>query len=580
MPIIQFDFDSIKERIKSSLSSKSEWADFLSYGVADNLIDPIAQELAYAMNYNEYLTYENFWQKARNKSSLLVQSTVHGYNVPRKKGAIGTLRVSTDSKFSSNNPTGNNVVISKFFQFSGNDIYVVADDNYILPYNSNYVDIQCKQGEYKSVKFLAQGNLYEEKLIVDDSVDNDFFELLVNGVPWKNVDTLFEYGATDLVYEIITQPDLSGVLLRFGNNIFGRKLEINDQVEFKYISTLGNNGNIFTSGIIKNVESQAFDTSGKPVKLYVNNISTITGGKDYPSLDEIRSLSPKVYQTGDRASSVDDYITKIKQFSYISKVNVWGAYETLLDEKKSLWTFIPSEENVVHVALLDFVYENLSDAQKTQVIEDLHTKNDPTDLIQFETVEKIPMAFYINAVASNSSYPLEQIRASIESVLIDNYAIENTDFNKNIYNSDFIRLIDEVNGVRNHNSYIRLLKEGQILTENYIGQFQLPIYPIDTTNTNFYIKDNTIEESQFEKFGECDGEGNIIGIGKYDTFGSKLNFSSGLGILVFRSGLDKNFDQYSIKIEYSSSDGDLLLKKRSDIFTYATSIISVVYPSV
>lgn len=580
MPIIQFDFDSIKERIKSSLSSKSEWADFLSYGVADNLIDPIAQELAYAMNYNEYLTYENFWQKARNKSSLLVQSTVHGYNVPRKKGAIGTLRVSTDSKFLSNNPTGNNVIIPKFFQFSGNDIYVVADDNYILPYNSNYVDIQCKQGEYKSVKFLAQGNLYEEKLIVDDSVDNDFFELFVNGVPWKNVDTLFEYGATDLVYEIITQPDLSGVLLRFGNNIFGRKLEINDQVEFKYISTLGNNGNIFTSGIIKNVESQAFDILGKPVKLYVNNISTIIGGKDYPSLDEIRSLSPKVYQTGDRASSVDDYTTKIKQFSYISKVNVWGAYETLLDEKKPLWTFIPSEENVVHVALLDFEYENLSDAQKTQVIEDLHKKNDPTDLIQFETIEKIPMVFYIDAVASNSSYPLEQIRASIESVLIDKYAIENTDFNKNIYNSDFIRLIDEVNGVRNHNSYIRLLKEGQILTENYVGQFQLPIYPIDTANTNFYIKDNTVEESQFEKFAYCDNEGNIIGIGKYDTLGSKVNIATGLGVLVFRSGLEKNFDDYTIKIEYINTTRDLILNKRSDIFTYATSIITVTYPSI
>lgn len=579
MPIIQFDYESIKNRIKNNLSSKSEWSGFLDYGVADNLISPIAQELAYAMNYNEYLTYENFWQKARNKSSLLVQSTVHGYSVPRKKGAIGTLRVSTDSKFSSNNPTGNNVVIPKFFQFSGNDIYVVADDNYILPYNSNYVDIQCKQGEYKSVKFLAQGNLYEEKLIVDDSVDNDFFELFVNGVPWKNVDTLFEYGATDLVYEIITQPDLSGVLLRFGNNIFGKKLEINDQVEFKYISTLGNNGNIFTYGIIKNVESQAFDILGKPVKLYVDNISTIIGGKDYPSLDEIRSLSPKVYQTGDRASSVDDYTTKIKQFSYISKVNVWGAYETLLDEKKPLWTFIPSEENVVHLALLDSVYENLSDAQKTQVIEDLHKKNDPTDLIQFETVEKIPMIFYIDAIASNSSYPLEQIRASIESVLINNYSIENTDFNKNIYNSDFVRLIDEVNGVRNHNSYIKLLKEGQILTENYAGQFQLPIYPIDSLTVNFYIKDIT-EEEDYILFAYCDEEGNIIGLNNYDTFGSKLNLTNGLGVLIFREGLTKDFNNYSIKIEYKSLNQDLILNKRSNIFTYNSSIIKVEYPSI
>ena len=49
--VISFDYDSILQRLRENFKSKSEWADFLSYSVIDNLISPIAQELAYAVRY-------------------------------------------------------------------------------------------------------------------------------------------------------------------------------------------------------------------------------------------------------------------------------------------------------------------------------------------------------------------------------------------------------------------------------------------------------------------------------------------------------------------------------------------------
>ena len=231
MSTIQFDFDSIKRRIKNNLSSKSEWANFLDYGVADNIIDAIVQEMAYQMQYDEYLTYENWWDKARNKSSLLVQSEVHGYTVPRKQGAIGTLLVSTDENFSKSH--GTDIIIPKYFQFSGNGIYVVSDSSYSFSSSENYVVLNCKQGESKQVKFLAFGNLYEEKFIDDSSIDNDMFDLYVNGILWQRVNTLFECGPEDRVYELKTKSDLSGVTIKFGNNVYGKKLSLNDVVEFK-----------------------------------------------------------------------------------------------------------------------------------------------------------------------------------------------------------------------------------------------------------------------------------------------------------------------------------------------------------
>ena len=125
------------------------------------------------------------------------------------------------------------------------------------------------------------------------------------------------------------------------------------------------NSNIYTSDIITNVESQAFDSSGYSVKLYCTNISSFIGGKDYPSIEEIREISPNVYQTGDRASSRSDYYTILQKMSDLSKISVWGAYETLIDNNKDPWGFIPTEQNVVHLAvLLGDEYESLDDLEE------------------------------------------------------------------------------------------------------------------------------------------------------------------------------------------------------------------------
>lgn len=579
MAIISFDYQSILNRMLTNLKGKSAWAEFLNYGVAENLYAPIAQEMAYQMGYGEYETVENMWSKARNRSSLLVQSPVHGYKVPRKKGATGELEISTSKNFDEVYSGGVNIQIPKFFEFSGNDIYVVSALTYTLSPSAESIKIRCKQGEYKSVFFLANGDIYETKEISDNSVDNDFFELYVNDVLWKCVDTLFESSGEDLVYEISTKKDLSGIVLKFGNDVFGRKLRTNDRVEFKYISTAGTQGIVYAPYIIDTVESQAFDSNGRPVKLYVRNTSAIMGGEDYPSLETIRTLSPRVYQTGDRASNVDDYITKISQFSYISKVNVWGAYETLLDEGKDLWEYISSDQNVVHLALLDLSYENLSDAEKTQVIKDLHAKCDPTDLISFETVTKIPLVFNVDATVKNSSYSLIQVKTNIETTLKDAYMIENMDFGVNIYNSDFVSMIDSVEGVRNHISSILLKEDNIMFSYSYFLQFSLPIYPIDYRKFSIYIEDTTEENPEYRLLAVSDINGSIVGVEGYNTGGSEINLTNGKGKLIVNSGLTKFYEDYRLRIMYASESIDLLLNNRADIFTYDSSDITVKYPS-
>ena len=579
--VISFDYDSILQRLRENFKSKSEWADFLSYSVIDNLISPIAQELAYAMQYNEYLTYENWWSLARNKSSLLVQSSLLGYSVPRKKGASGTLRVSTSKTF--NDSYGKDIYIPKFSQFSGNGTYVACVDDYILNGSENYRDIVVKQGEVKKVTFLALGDIYEEKTIEDGNIDNDFFQLTVEGQIWTKVDTLFDYGSDDMVYELYTKPDLNGVIIKFGNNVFGKKLSQNDQVVFTYLATDGSDGNLYLTNSINKVESTLYTVTtdsaetSKAVKTYCTNITTMSGGEDYPTIDEIRTLAPKLYQTGDRASSIEDYEAKILSYTdlNITKVNVWGAFEILKDENKSLWTYVPIEDNVIHIACLNGDYDNLNDVEKSTLSEYLHLKSDPTDIIQYSEVEKIPLIFNIDGELTNSSYTIEGVRTSILNTLENNYDISKMNFDENIYNSDYVRLIDEVNGIRHHTSYIQALKKDVKFTTQYAGSFILPLYPIDLTSVTIYIQGGEFEE--YTPIAYSTSDGLLLGYEDFATSGSSINSATGWGVLIVQEGLISDYTDYTLKIIYKCSNQDLILNNRYNIFDYDSANITLSY---
>lgn len=588
MAKIAFDYESIKNRVLQNLSAQSEWASFLDYGVIDNIISSVVNEMSYQIQYAEYNTVENFWNMARNRSSLLQMSPMHGYIVPRKQASSGTIRVSTSSTFDSTYPK--TISIPKFFQFSGNGIYICSENDTQLNPTENYVEVSCVQGKVKEVSFLAEGIQYEEKIIYDDSIDNSFFALTVNDVEWVYTDSLFLCKSTDQSYQIRTLPNLSGITIKFGNDIFGKKLNKNDVVKFKYISTDGTNGNIYTSDIITNVESQAFDSSGYSVKLYCTNVSSFIGGKDYPSIEEIREISPNVYQTGDRASSRSDYYTILQKMSDLSKISVWGAYETLIDNNKDPWGFIPTEQNVVHLAvLLGDEYESLDDLEekdpeyvklkKTKIIESLHDVNDPTDLISFESTNKIPMIFHIDVTITSSAYTTAEVSNNIKTNLSKTYGIETMNFGESVYDSDYVRLIDETDGVKNHLSYVELYKDNIKLSSNYYCDFNLPIYPISSDSIKVYIKDTTVEDSEYELMATCDSNGNIVGAENtsYITTNSTLDLNSGKGTLNITNGLTEDYRNYSFKIEYRYFEKNLKNSSRSNILYYADAVINLKY---
>lgn len=584
---VSYDFNSIKNRLIENLRKKSEWSQFLEQGVAVNLIEAIAQELAYEMQGKEYYTFENWWGLARNKSSLLAESPCLGYIIPRKQGASGTLKISTSKTFDA--PPPQNIQIPKYFQFSNGSSYFcyTSDTPASLTTADNYIEIFVRQGQAKSNVFTAIGNEFETYDVLDGNVDNLIFDLTVDNVSWTHVDNIFEASAEEQVYQIYTDPSLQKITLIFGDGNFGKKLITGQTVSFHYLSTSGSLGNVYISDSITTVESQVVDNNSNPIPLYCTNTTALTGGQDYPTLEQIRALGPKVFQTGDRASSIDDFTVFITNLGLqLSKLKVWGIKEYLEDNSLDAWTYVPLEENMVHIAALDSNYDSIhsNTALKNTIIEAIRPKCDPTVIMTFDEVEKIPLVFTVSAVASNKLSSIATIQANIRTTLQNNYGLEYMDFYENIYYSDFISLVDSVQGVRNHLSSIYAYKEidfDEVGTVSRASTY-LPLIPIKSASVKIYMKAKT--EGVFGDYiqiGEILSGNTVSSVNNYITSGS-IDPASGLLVLsLSQPVLTPPASDYKLKITYECNNLDLILtisSNRKNIMYYDSSSISVVYP--
>ena len=277
----------------------------------------------------------------------------------------------------------------------------------------------------------------------------------------------------------------------------------------------------------------------------------------------------------------------MEQNNKLSKVSVWGAYETLKDKNEDPWGFIPSEENVIHLALLvGSEYESLNnlptseaDLIKNEIVDYLYKLCDPTDLINFEDTYKIPMEFHIDGTLISSAYTTAEVENIIKSNLSKQYGIKNMDFGENVYESDYVRLIDETEGIKNHISYIELYEENIKFSSQYYCDFELPIYPIDYTSIAVYIKNITVENSDYELMAECDANGNLVGAENtvYIMTNSTLDLNNGKGKINVSNGLDSDYHNYLIKIGYQYNGRNIENPSRKNILYYKNVVVNLKY---
>lgn len=578
MASVLFDWASIKERILTSLSGKTEHSEVLNDSATIKFVEAIAEEQENEVLYYEYNTMENNWELAQNKSSLLTESKVHGYVASRKTGAVGEVTYGISEAFTTM-PT-KNIDLPKYSQFSdGGDIAFVTISNEILTTGSGSIDLSVVQGIAQTYSFIATGTENETFEIENDSIENVYFDLYVNDVLWTRVDTLYDYDSTDQVYLIKNLANFSGVRIETGNNYNGKKLTSGDIVVFKCVQTLGDDGNILGSGTITSVDSVIYYTDGTLVAdNYCTNSSSLTGGLDVAGIEEIRTEAPRVYQTGDRCGGKEDYETLLEQISFVKKASVWGADEVNTDNGDPLWTYISTTDNLVYTAILTEADEGVSDSQKTSIINTLNPKKPPVDIMTFSEIDIVYLLFTVDAKVTSSFYTLTQVSSAIETNLSNAYDIDTMDFFESIYESDYIALIDNTTGVKYHDSSVKFRKNYDFDSATYNVSVDLPMYPLTGTSIEVYVKLKSEADTAYTLIATGESDGDLTAESGYTlSVGSTVNTSTGIGTFEVTSGLTDTYSLYDVKFIWSIPSTDLELNDRAHIFSYDSATITTEY---
>ena len=107
----------------------------------------------------------------------------------------------------------------------------------------------------------------------------------------------------------------------------------------------------------------------------------------------------------------------------------------------------------------------------------------------------------------------------------------------------------------------------------------MPIHPIDYETVEVYIKNITVEDSEYELMAKCDINGNLVGAENttYIMTNSTLDLNNGKGKINVSNGLDSDYHNYLIKIGYQYNGRNIENPSRKNILYYKNVVVNLKY---
>jgi hypothetical protein len=604
MNIKDYSYESVLERLETrtlaKLKDNEEEARLLLFGTNRAVLDAVAEEISDVVMYDEHLTREAVWDTAQGYSSIMKQVGFYNYKPHSKIGSTGKVRASTSEAF--DGEYSDNISIPQWTSFSGGGLSFLCRKEAILLAGTKYADVDVVQGKIRTKAVaitealfpMPQGTSYARITLEDMNVENNNFEVRVNGSLWEEVDHIrLAKTNSDKVYTRENMTAYKGVILGFGNNMFGKSLEFGDTVSIVYVETQGKAGNVFASGIITGVDDSIFDENKSKIELFCTNLSSISGGQDYESLDEIRANAPQAYQTLNRAITSKDYQFLIKGENFVDRVFVWGEKEINEDLGNKPGTFLPATQNLIYITgfLIDpetLTGVSMPESTKDKIREFLNDKKGTTDILQFVDTQFVYINFIIRAYVSDYRYTPEQVRALIHRKLLEVYQAGIAEYRKNLYFSDYYAVIDGIEGVDHHTTSF-FLSEMFRFDSAYEFTANIDLEMIKRGSVVINVR-SVAYGMDWTPIARDDGTGNIIGLPvdpenpggeRYQLPATFITYASGkIGKVVITNGLDHPHSFYEIRIDFELDEvqeGNILLTKRQQIIAYYSEHVSVEY---
>ena len=544
-----YDFDSMVVQLQNIIATKDTWTDLYESGTGKTLLEMFA----YAMEMNQYYlerrAEENYLPTAKVRSSVENLVSLLNYNATRTISSTGTVTFTIASAHTLDIP------IPAYTRIKGADYEYITTSDVTLKAGDTSIDVGIEQGKRIVETWVSPGTIDAVYKITSLKVENTSLAVSVDSVAWTKVSSFVNYGASDTVYTENFLFD-GGIRITFGDSKFGKVPEVGKTITFSYIESDGENGNVTASAVITEIISSLVDADGDAVTLTVTNASSVLGGENEESIDDIKYNAPRVFATGDRAVTKADYKALLLLRSKVESAIVWGE-----QEEDS-----PNQDmyNVVKICMIlqeweipDTEYES----DTTIYLADYKTVTVRLSYVDPTIVNIVPVV----TIYAERSAVLNTVTALVNTQLATTFALGRDTLGTDIRHSDVVKSIDSLAGVSYHYIVFDIRKDLTLQSGSYIATLDLTTVKVSTVR--IYDSNDTLMASD-------DGLGNLIdsgGSGSGQVVGS-VNYSTGAltfsGTVV--SGVTSGAVYYC---RYQQDEnGDLVTDKNEALKLYETEV--------
>ena len=332
-PITELDFDSVKNQLKTYLSTQTQFKDYNFEGSNMSVfLDVLAFNTFQNNFYTNMAINEMFLDSASLKNSIISHAKELNY-VPRsRKSAKAVVQVTiTDTSI-----TDSTVSIPTYTNFTSN----YQGDLYNFVTNQTYVARRTAPGVYIADNVeIFEGQMLasfqKEGFIIDadgilrvqlsnEEVDTDSIVVFIDAEATEDqniftrTNTIFGVNPTDKIFYLEAYLD-NRYAIYFGNNEFGLQPQEFEDVRVRYRICSGPEVNGASSFSASFLECS---------QVSVVTISAAAGGQERESMESIRYFAPKALQIQERAITTSDYEILLKQaFPEITAVSAYGVEE-------------------------------------------------------------------------------------------------------------------------------------------------------------------------------------------------------------------------------------------------------------
>tara|TARA_R100001443_G_scaffold48410_1_gene60734 strand:- start:1747 stop:3666 length:1920 start_codon:yes stop_codon:yes gene_type:complete len=433
MPFTKFtnlNFAEIKESIKDYLRANSDFKDFDFEGSNMSIIVDILAYNSYITAFNSNMVAnESFLDSATLRENVVSLARNIGY-VPRSRKSAEAV-VDFDFKFAGNS---NTVTLKKGLALVGavsntNFTFSVPEDVTVnspldsggisgnnSPRTAKFSGLTVFQGTLLTKKFTVNGSS-DQRFILDNSfIDLDSLRVTIKksgssaGLSFSRIDNIIDVTSVSNVY-LIQEIKNETYELLFGDGLFGKKLEIGDEIDISYIITDGKDGNegkFFTfSG---NIVDDAGNSLSSTNTVTVTAVQTARNGTDIEAIDSIRYFAPRMYSAQNRAVTPRDYEAIVQSvYPNTESVSVVGGEEL---DPPEFGTVVLSIKPKNGTFLSDFTKQNILTNLKQYSIAGINQRIEDLKILY---VELDSFVYYNNSIMDDR----DQLKAEVTTSLTE-----------------------------------------------------------------------------------------------------------------------------------------------------------------